>query len=43
MFCKKISAKEAASKGLGTGFKEGVYLKDLEGINFTSGKPYMNF
>ena len=42
-YAKRFAAKEAAAKALGTGFRKGVYWKDLEVINFTSGKPTMKF
>ena len=42
-FAKRFAAKEAAAKALGTGFRKGVYWKDLEVINLPSGKPSMNF
>tara|TARA_X000000368_G_scaffold362408_1_gene307085 strand:+ start:149 stop:544 length:396 start_codon:yes stop_codon:yes gene_type:complete len=42
-YAKRFAAKEAAAKALGTGFKKGVYWKDLEVINLPSGKPSMNF
>ena len=40
---KRFAAKEAAAKALGTGFRKGVYWRDLEVINLPSGKPSMNF
>ena len=42
-YAKRFAAKEAAAKALGTGFRKGVYWKDLEVINLPSGKPSMNF
>ena len=42
-FAKRFAAKEAAAKALGTGFRKGVYWKDLEVVNLPSGKPSMNF
>ena len=42
-YAKRFAAKEAFSKALGTGFRKGVYWKDLEVINLPSGKPSMNF
>jgi holo-[acyl-carrier protein] synthase len=36
---KRYAAKEAASKALGTGFRSGVYWKDLGVVNEPSGKP----
>jgi holo-[acyl-carrier protein] synthase len=38
----KFSAKEAASKALGTGFADGVKHKDIEILNLESGKPIIN-
>ena len=42
-FAKRFAAKEAAAKALGTGFRNGVYWKDLEVVNLPSGKPSINF
>ena len=42
-FAKRFAAKEAAAKALGTGFRKGVYWRDLEVVNLPSGKPSMNF
>jgi holo-[acyl-carrier protein] synthase len=36
---KRYAAKEAAAKALGTGFRRGVYWRDLGVINHPSGKP----
>lgn len=36
---KRYAAKEAASKALGTGFRAGVYWRDLGVVNQSSGKP----
>lgn len=36
---KRYAAKEAASKALGTGFRDGIYWRDLGVINLTNGKP----
>ncbi len=38
-YAKRYAAKEAASKALGTGFRAGVYWKDLSVVNLPSGKP----
>ena len=38
----KFSAKEAASKALGTGFADGITPKDIEILNLESGKPIIN-
>ena len=42
-FAKRFAAKEAASKALGTGFRKGVFWKDLEVVNLPSGKPTIKF
>src|SRR6185295_3034101 len=36
---KRFAAKEAFSKAVGTGFKRGVYMKDIGVVNLSSGKP----
>jgi len=36
---KRYAAKEAASKALGTGFRLGVFWRDLGVVNDPSGKP----
>ena len=36
---KRFAAKEAFSKAVGTGFKRGVYMKDIGVVNLPSGKP----
>jgi holo-[acyl-carrier protein] synthase len=36
---KRFAAKEAFSKAVGTGFKRGVYLKDIGVVNAPSGAP----
>lgn len=38
-YAKRYAAKEAASKALGTGFRWGVYWRDLGVVNLPSGKP----
>ena len=38
-YAKRYAAKEAASKALGTGFRSGVYWRDLGVVNTASGKP----
>jgi holo-[acyl-carrier protein] synthase len=40
-YAKRYAAKEACSKALGTGFREGVYWRDMGVINLTSGRPTM--
>ena len=42
-YAKRFASKEAVSKALGTGFRKGVYWKDLEVVNLPSGKPSINF
>jgi holo-[acyl-carrier protein] synthase len=38
-YAKRYAAKEACSKALGTGFRKGVYWRDLGVVNLTSGQP----
>ena len=38
-YAKRFAAKEACSKALGTGFRLGVYWKNIEVVNEKSGKP----
>lgn len=38
---KRFAAKEAVSKALGTGFREGIYLSDIEIISDDMGKPFV--
>lgn len=40
-YAKRFAAKEACSKALGTGFRSGVYWRDLEVVNLPSGRPTM--
>ena len=40
-YAKRFAAKEACSKALGTGFRKGVYWRDLGVVNVRSGKPTM--
>jgi holo-[acyl-carrier protein] synthase len=40
-YAKRFAAKEACSKALGTGFRRGVYWRDMGVINLASGKPTM--
>ena len=42
-YAKRYAAKEAASKALGTGFRKGVFWRDLEVTNLPSGKPTITF
>ncbi|HET7576995.1 MAG TPA: holo-ACP synthase [Sphingomicrobium sp.] len=39
---KRFAAKEAFSKAVGTGFKRGVYMKDIGVVNLPSGKPTLS-
>lgn len=41
-YAKRFAAKEACSKALGTGFRAGVFWRDLGVVNLASGKPTMN-
>ena len=38
-YAKRYAAKEAASKALGTGFRRGVFWRDLGVVNLSSGQP----
>ncbi len=40
-YAKRFAAKEATSKALGTGFRRGVFWRDLGVANLPSGKPTM--
>lgn len=40
-YAKRFAAKEACSKALGTGFRRGVYWRDMGVVNLASGKPTM--
>jgi len=40
-YAKRYAAKEACSKALGTGFRRGVFWRDMGVINLPSGKPTM--
>jgi len=40
-YAKRFAAKEACSKALGTGFRRGVYWRDLGVVNLRGGKPTM--
>ena len=42
-YAKRFAAKEAASKALGTGFRKGIFWKDLEVSNLISGQPTIIF
>jgi holo-[acyl-carrier protein] synthase len=38
-YAKRYAAKEACSKALGTGFRHGVFWRDMGVVNLPSGKP----
>ena len=38
-YAKRFAAKEAFSKAIGTGFNQGVFLKDIGVVNLASGAP----
>lgn len=38
-YAKRFAAKEAFSKAVGTGFFQGVYMKDIGVVNLPSGAP----
>jgi holo-[acyl-carrier protein] synthase len=40
-YAKRFAAKEACSKALGTGFRAGVFWRDMGVANLPSGKPTM--
>jgi holo-[acyl-carrier protein] synthase len=40
-YAKRFAAKEACSKALGTGFRRGVFMRDMSVVNLMSGKPTM--
>lgn len=42
-FAGRFAAKEAISKALGTGFRNGLSWLDLEICNDENGKPYVNY
>ena len=41
-YAKRFASKEACSKALGTGFRKGVYWRDIGVVNLPSGKPTMS-
>ena len=41
-YAKRFAAKEACSKALGTGFRQGTYWRDLGVVNLPSGKPTLH-
>ena len=38
-YAKRFAAKEAFAKAVGTGFREGVFFRDIGVVNLPSGKP----
>ena len=38
-YAKRFAAKEAAAKALGTGFRAGVFFRDLGVVNLRTGQP----
>ncbi len=40
-YAKRFAAKEACAKALGTGFRRGVFFKDMGVVNLPSGAPTM--
>jgi holo-[acyl-carrier protein] synthase len=40
-YARRFAAKEACSKALGTGFRRGVFWRDMGVVNLPSGKPTM--
>jgi holo-[acyl-carrier protein] synthase len=38
-YAKRFAAKEACAKALGTGFRHGVYWRDMGVVNLPSGRP----
>ena len=40
-FAQSFAAKEACAKALGTGFRQGVFWKDMVVANLPTGQPYM--
>lgn len=40
-YAKRFAAKEACSKALGTGLRQGVFWRDMGVVNMRSGKPTM--
>ena len=41
-YAKRFAAKEAFSKAVGTGFKRGVFMKDIGVVNKASGEPTLH-
>ncbi len=41
-YAKRFAAKEACAKALGTGFSDGVFLRDIGVVNLPSGLPTLD-
>jgi holo-[acyl-carrier protein] synthase len=41
-YAKRFAAKEAFSKAVGTGFRRGVFMRDIGVINLGSGEPTLH-
>ena len=41
-YAKRFAAKEAYSKAVGTGFRRGVFMRDIGVVNLPSGAPTLN-
>ncbi|MFQ5954665.1 MAG: holo-ACP synthase [Kiloniellales bacterium] len=41
-YAKRFAAKEACSKALGTGFRRGIYWRDIGVVNLPSGRPTLS-
>lgn len=41
-YAKRFAAKEAFSKAVGTGFRRGVFMRDIEVVNLPSGAPTLS-
>ena len=41
-YAKRFAAKEACAKALGTGFRKGVFFRDMGVVNLPSGKPTLH-
>ncbi|MBQ8482649.1 MAG: holo-ACP synthase [Alphaproteobacteria bacterium] len=41
ILAKRYAAKEAFTKALGCGFRDGIYLKNIETLHDELGKPYL--
>lgn len=41
-YAKRFAAKEACSKALGTGLRQGVFWRDMGVVNLSSGRPTLS-